>query len=155
MAFPAPWLAHPGPVANRLLHQHLEKQAAEWHSQQTGSGLQGEVRRLVQGTIANDRCSADRVSQLLGMTARTLNRRLGSDGTTFKALRDAVLYDMAQQLLRTTSLDINAVARLLGYAEASSFIHAFTRWSGRTPQHWRRGIVRGHGDGVDPTAAPV
>ncbi len=155
MAFPARWLAHPAPVANPLLHQHLEKQAAEWRDQQLASSFAGEIRRLIHGTITHERCSADRVSQLLGMNARTLNRRLRAEGTTFKALRGEVLYDMAQQLLRTTSLDLTAVAHLLGYAEASSFIHAFSRRSGHTPQQWRRANKRRDDDEVDRTGAPV
>jgi len=153
MHFPASWLAHPVPVANPLLHSHLEKQAAAWHAHQPASGFAGEIRRLIHGTITHERCSADRVAQLLGMSARTLNRRLLGEGTTFRALREEVLFDMAQRLLRTTSLDLTAVAHLLGYAEASSFIHAFTRWSGQAPQPWRRGTAPGTGDGYDQTGA--
>jgi AraC-like DNA-binding protein len=142
MAFPTRWLAHQVSVANPLLHRHLERQAVELRNQQPTSGLAGEVRRLIHGTITHARCSAARISQLLGMNTRTLNRRLMAEGTTFKSLREAVLYDMARQLLRTTSLDVTEVAHLLGYAAASSFIHAFSRWSGRAPQHWRRAIAR-------------
>lgn len=155
MAFPAHWLAHPVPVANALLHQHLEKQAVELRNQQPAFGLAGEVRRLIHGTITHERCGSARVSQLLGMNTRTLNRRLLAAGTTFKTVRDEVLYDMARQLLRTTSLDLTEVANLLGYGEASSFIHAFSRWSGATPQQWRRGITRRNADELDQTGAHV
>ena len=149
LAFPAIWLAHPVPVANPLLHQHLEKQAVEWRDHQPASSFPGEIRRLIHGTMTQERCSADRISQLLGINVRTLNRRLRAEATTFKALRQEVLYETAQELLSTTALDLNQVASLLGYAEASSFIHAFSRWSGHTPQHWRRAIERPHRGVVD------
>ena len=153
LAFPAHWLAQPVPVANPLLHQHLEKQAVELREHQPAAGLAGEVRRLVHGTITHERCSAARIAQRLDMNTRTLNRRLRAEGTTFKALRDDVLHDMARQLLRTTSLNLSEVAQLLGYAEASSFIHAFSRWSGRSPQDWRLGAKQRHDEEVGQTVA--
>ena len=155
LLFPAKWLAHPVLVANPLLHQHLEKQAAELRDRQPASGIAGEVRRLIHGTITHERCSSARVSQLLGMTTRTLGRRLLGEGTTFKAVREEVFYDMARRLLRTTSLDLTEVAHLLGYAESSSFIHAFSRCSGHTPQHWRRAIERHDDGGVDQMDVPA
>jgi AraC-like DNA-binding protein len=155
LVFPTIWLAHRVTDANPLLHHHLEKQAAELRDQQPASGFAGEIRRLIRGTITHERCSAARVSQLLGMNTRTLNRRLLAEGTTFKAVRDDVFHDVARQLLRTTSLNLTEVAHLLGYAEASSFVHAFSRWSGHTPQQWRRGITRPNDDGLDQAATPI
>ena len=80
--------------------------------------------------------------ELLGMHERTLNRRLQVDGTSFRRVRDEVLYSASQQMLRTTSMRLAEVAAALGYAEPSAFIHAFTRWSGQTPDRWRRGHAR-------------
>ena len=49
---------------------------------------------------------------------------------------------MAQQLLANTSMTIAEVAASLGYAEASAFVRAFTRWAGTTPGKWRSGTSR-------------
>ena len=92
--------------------------------------------------LSNPPCSASRVASLLGMHERTLNRRLRADGTNFRRVRDEVLYSASQQMLHTTSMRLAEVAMALGYAEPSAFIHAFTRWSGQTPDRWRRGHVR-------------
>jgi len=54
-------------------------------------------------------------------------------------VRDDARYTMAQQLLTNTSMSIAEVAASLGYAEASAFVRAFTRWSGTTPGKWRPG----------------
>jgi AraC-like DNA-binding protein len=140
LAFPSSWLGRPGPAANKPLHAYLEKQATAMRAHQSDLGFVGEVRRLVHGTIAQERCSAARVSTLLGMNPRTLNRRLLAEGTTFRSVRDDVLHGMARQLLEATSMNLAEVAHVLGYAEASSFIHAFSRWSGQTPQQWRAGV---------------
>ena len=48
-------------------------------------------------------------------------------------MRDDARYAMAQQLLANTSMNIAEIAASLGYAEASAFVRAFTRWAGTTP----------------------
>ena len=142
------------PAANPLLHQHLEQQASELHRHQPASGFAGEVRRLIAGMITQEQCSAARGAQLLGLNTRTLNRKLLAEGTTFRAVRDDVHYGMARQLLRNTSLNLTEIAHLLGYAEASSFVRAFARWSGFAPQRWRREIEqRGRADALAAPAA--
>jgi AraC-like DNA-binding protein len=49
-----------------------------------------------------------------------------------------VLYNLSCQMLAASSMRVAEVAVSLGYADASAFIHAFTRWAGRTPDRWRR-----------------
>jgi AraC-like DNA-binding protein len=141
MTFPAHWLTVSLPAANPTLRQYLQKEAARLQSL-LGQSLVDEVRRMVRATLSNPPCTASRVAQLLGMHERTLNRRLQADSTSFRRVRDEVLYRTSRQMLGTTSMRLAEVAAALGYAEASAFIHAFTRWSGRTPDQWRRENVR-------------
>jgi AraC-like DNA-binding protein len=136
LAFPSRWLAHPVAVADPLLHRHLKQQA---DAMRRDSDFASEVRRLVSGTIAHRVSTAAHVANLLGMHAKTLNRRLLEAGLTFRTVRDDARYAMAQQLLTNTSMTIAEVAASLGYAEASAFVRAFTRWSGTTPGKWRPG----------------
>lgn len=137
MRFPAHWLSLSVPAANPVLHQLLQREAERLHSLQ-GAGLAHEVKRMVRATASNPPSSASRVARLFGVHERTLHRRLQASGVNFRQLRDEVLYDMSQQILSTTSMRLTEVAAALGYAEDSAFIHAFTRWSGRTPDLWRR-----------------
>jgi AraC-like DNA-binding protein len=65
-----------------------------------------------------------------------LRRRLAESGTSFQELLDEVREALAQELL--TTLAVEDVALRLGYAEASSFIHAFKRWKGVTPAVYAR-----------------
>jgi AraC-like DNA-binding protein len=138
LRFPAQCLALSPPAANPTLHQYLRREADRLHAL-LGKGLVVEVRRMVHSTISSPPCNVSRVAQLLGMHERTLNRRLQADGTSFRRLRDEVLHDMSRQMLGNTSMRVADVAVTLGYSEASAFIHAFTRWSGQTPDQWRRG----------------
>lgn len=141
MTFPAHWLAASLPASNPTMYQYLQKEAVRLRSL-LGENLVDEVRRMVRTTLSNPPCNAPRVAQLLGMHERTLSRRLQADGTNFRRVRDDVLHSASQQMLRTTSMPLAEVAAALGYAEASAFIHAFTRWSGQTPDRWRRGHER-------------
>jgi AraC-like DNA-binding protein len=137
LQFPARWLALSPPAANPALHQYLRREADRLQAR-LGKGLVDEVRRIVHSTVSSPPCNVARVAQLLGLHERTLNRRLQADGTSFRRLRDEVLHEMSRQMLGNTSMGVADVAVALGYAEASAFIHAFTRWSGQTPDRWRR-----------------
>ena len=78
----------------------------------------------------------------LGMHRRTLDRQLQHFGVAFKALSDEIRYDVSRQLLADTALPVIAIAQSLHYADPSAFTHAFRRWSGTTPTHWRESARR-------------
>ena len=138
LVFPSRWLAHPVALADPVLHRHLKQQA---DAMRGDSDFASEVRRLVSGAIAHGVSTAAHIAKLLGMHEKTLNRRLLEAGLTFRTVRDDARYAMAQQLLTTTSMNIAEVAASLGYAEASAFVRAFTRWAGTTPGKWRPGAT--------------
>jgi AraC-like DNA-binding protein len=142
IVFASSWLAKPAPAANPQLHRLLEREAASI-ADDTGGGFASAVRRTLSAAIAGTRCTSIHVATLMGIHVRSLNRRLQAEGTTFKDLHDEVRYGVARQLLRTTSMTLSEIASTLGYAEASAFLRAFRRWSGRTPQQWRSANSRG------------
>jgi AraC-like DNA-binding protein len=137
LAFPTTWLRAPVAAANPALHRLLERQAAASRSQ-AGADFVAEVQRIVHGSIAHGACTSKRVSAMLGLHERTLNRRLQGEGTTFMKLREAALYSKSRQLLDLSAMNLAEVAEALGYADATTFIRAFNRWSGQTPAQWRR-----------------
>lgn len=73
----------------------------------------------------------------LSMHPRTLNRRLQAEGNSFRDLMNEARFEVARQLLAGTRMDITEIAFSLGYADPSSFTHAFQRWSGAAPSEWR------------------
>lgn len=79
----------------------------------------------------------DRVAATLGMAPRTLHRHLAAEGTSFRRLLDEVREALAEEMLGQR-MSIYEVAERLGYAEASSFVHAFKRWKGVAPGSYRR-----------------
>ncbi len=81
------------------------------------------------------------VSNALGMSERTLRYRLAEQNTSFSKLRDQLRYQQARQLLQSTNLSIEQVANQLHYNEASAFTHAFIRWSGASPNQYRKSLI--------------
>lgn len=108
------------------------------HRRRARTGIAAEVRaRLVpRGGAAPP--PIDVVAADLNMSTRTLRRHLEAVGTGYRALLDEVRQALAEEMLTTTPLSVSDVAIRLGYAEASTFIYAFKRWTGRTPAAYRR-----------------
>jgi AraC-like DNA-binding protein len=73
------------------------------------------------------------VADRLGVSERTLRRRLAGEGTSYQRLLDEVRASLADELIGTGRLSVEEIAVRLGYAEASSFIAAHRRWTGETP----------------------
>jgi AraC-like DNA-binding protein len=81
--------------------------------------------------------ASDTVAASLGFSARAPRRRLAAAGIRFRALADEVLCSLASRFLRDSSLSVAAVADRLGYSEPASFVRAFRRWTGTTPESFR------------------
>lgn len=136
MVGPAAWLDRPLPTADPLLHLMMRQRVGELAAQ-AGEDVTSRLRRRLPALLAARGASVEAAALDLGLTVRTLNRRLAAEGTSFAALRDEARYAIARQLLRGTAMQVNEIAHQLGYANASALTTAFRRWSGRGPSEWR------------------
>jgi AraC-like DNA-binding protein len=82
--------------------------------------------------------SLEQVAERLGVSARTLKRKLKVEGKAFSDLLDEIALEQARVLLRQPGLSIEQVAERLGYSDVSNFGRAFRRWTGITPAAFRR-----------------
>ncbi len=120
------------------LAQTFEKYAAAIiQKMQPEPDLADSVRSALAEGILNGHATQSEIAQQLGITVRTMNRHLTETGTSFHQIRDQLLRERAETLLREGHLPIAEVAYLVGYAEPSNFHRAFRRWTGRTPTQWR------------------
>jgi AraC-like DNA-binding protein len=132
-------LARPVSSSDEVLTGYLDQLA-----QQLLTGLGAEhtirdrVRRLLWSSLSDGVPDLDEVARRLGMSPRTLQRRLRDEGTTFAAVLRGIRQDMAPPLLRDGRLAVSEVAFLLGYEDPGSFQRAFRRWAGRSPRAFRR-----------------
>ena len=96
------------------------------------TGVTQQTRVLITQHLAQG-APMGAVAAGLGGSERTLRRRLGEQGTSYQELLDEVRASLSTELLTRARLGVEDTALRLGYAEASSFIHAFKRWHGTTP----------------------
>lgn len=97
-----------------------------------------KVERLIADRLTSNRARLDTVAGELGMSGRTLTRRLQNTGHTFNGLLDDLRRDLAQTYLTDSDLTLSEIAYLLGYSEVSAFNHAYKRWTGATPSELRK-----------------
>lgn len=97
------------------------------------------ARRCVASGLLEGEPSLSLVATRLGMSARTFQRRLRDEGTSFGDVVANVRHEIALDRLRDPMVSIQEVAFLLGYSDASTFHRAFKRRTGKTPAEYRRG----------------
>lgn len=137
-SFAAAYLERPLPQGNPRTVAVCEAMCRDVVSaRRARSGLTQHVRVLVTQRVAHG-ATLPAVASDLGLSERTLRRRLAEEGTSFQALLDEVRDSLAGEMLATGRMPVEDVALRLGYAEASSFIHAFKRWRGTTPTRFQR-----------------
>lgn len=101
-----------------------------------GGGLTTLLRRLLLASRGVLPGQADAAAQL-GLSERTLRRRLAEEGVSFRQLADGVRFELVSGYLEDTSLPLDEIAARTGFSDAANLSHAFRRWTGQTPGRWR------------------
>ncbi|HEY6561705.1 MAG TPA: AraC family transcriptional regulator [Polyangiaceae bacterium] len=124
------------PLGLRVVEHELER---AFGSMAASEDLLTAVRRIIsiEVTTRATRADARFVAAALDLRERTLRRRLAAASTSFRALEDEVLEQVARRHLER-GLSVVSVAERLGYAEPASFVRAYRRWTGHTPGRHRR-----------------
>jgi AraC-like DNA-binding protein len=79
----------------------------------------------------------DMISNALGMSGRTMRRRLSKMDTSFTALIDKVRCQLAINLIQYKNVSNESLANDLGYSDAANFYNAFKKWTGNPPSYYR------------------
>jgi len=141
LIFDSSLLALPMMKADPGLCVILDRHAQELLSRRPrADGLINQVRQLLGEALnAGDDPRIETISQKLGISVRTLQRKLKEEGTSHQDLLDEMRSDLSKRYLQEPKLAICEVAYLLGFSEPSAFHRAFRRWTGITPKEFRRG----------------
>jgi AraC-like DNA-binding protein len=98
----------------------------------TESSASAGVRAAVRIALGGGGCTLEGTARSLGVSTRTLQRRLKTEGTSFGAIVDALRRELASVYV-ARGISVPEVATLLGYSDATAFHHAFRRWTGSSP----------------------
>lgn len=108
------------------------------------TSLRAKIEAALMPVLHKGDISVEAVASDMGMSRQTLYRRLRDEGVTFAELLDGLRCRMASDYLTARKVSINETAYLVGFSEASSFVRAFKRWTGKTPADFRKGATLGH-----------
>jgi len=113
-----------------MLRQRMEAAAA-------AQSVAEQVRAVLYELLPSGRTQMSDAARELGMSTRTLQRRLAMENTTWLNVLNATRADLAQHYLRNTSMAPAEVSFLLGFDDPNSLFRAFQRWTGMTPTRFR------------------
>ena len=135
-------LARPLPRMDAQLCGFLRQMASDaLKVRGTPDALLDQMRRIIGEELPRGLPGVDVVARRIGMSGRTLRRRLEAEGTTFREVIDRTRAEMAESYVRDRRLPLSEVAFLLGFSEPSAFTRAFKRWTDSTPGAWRQRLA--------------
>lgn len=140
--FPSALLNAPLGLAPASNPATVKELTAELTRKMRAMSITERTRQMIF-TEMNDGCvSQEHIARELGISSRTLRRRLAEEGQSFQALLDECRMQFAALEFRTRrQLSLSDMAFRLGYSEHSTFSRAFARWSGMAPQEYRRAVA--------------
>jgi AraC-like DNA-binding protein len=132
----ADWvLVHADERLNKILLKTCEESL---HSRKSNtSGLRVTVENTISPLLPHGQAKMNVVAKKLGMSDRTLTRRLAEEGVTFNEILQQLKASLSIRYLEDKSMPISKIAWLLGFEDASSFSHACRRWTGKSPRELR------------------
>jgi AraC-like DNA-binding protein len=107
------------------------------HQKAKRETLRPDLENAIALLLPHGKARIGEIARQLGMSRRTLARRLSSEGLTFTRIVDELRVELAKTYLKDEGLTVSEIAWLLGYREVSALTHAFKRWFGKTPRTMR------------------
>ena len=123
------------PELHAVLTAHAEHELAGLPSAET---IEDRVAAALVRLLPRGERSVEQVASALGMSTRSLQRRLAEHGVSFRTLLHSTRRTLARQYLHREDLEPADIAFLLGFGHVQSFYRAFRRWTGQTPETFRR-----------------
>ena len=130
-------LDRPLPASNRELAQANDRILADYLAELQRNRLVNQVRAALIDELPNGKPSEEVIAQAVYMGARTLQRKLAGEGSSFSKLLDEVRKELAERYIEDQTRTISEVSFLLGFSESSAFSRAFRRWTGEAPSRYR------------------
>lgn len=121
---------------SKFFDTHLETQLGQINDT---SELEQRIVDQIGEALSEGVPTLAEVAGRLGMSTRTLQRRLSADGLAYQDLVLDARRTLSEQLLRRTDFALAEIAFLTGFSDQSTFTRAFKRWHGETPANYRCG----------------
>jgi AraC-like DNA-binding protein len=123
------------PYLHDILTRYCEEAIA--HRGPAHTTLRSKVENAIATQLPHGKVRAEEVAREIGMSRRTLARKLALERLTLGEISKGLKVDLARRYLKDGDLPISQIAWLLGFREVSAFSHAYKRWTGKSPRHSR------------------
>lgn len=130
-------LRQPDLLLLKTLESHASQQINELENDLGSFSL--KVAFAIKKQLNMGQARKELIADELGLSTRTLQRKLVSEGTSYQQLADEIRLDMAKQFLDDSQLAIQDIAYNLGFSDSGSFHRRFKQWTGKTPGEYRSG----------------
>ena len=134
------------PVASRAerMVPHLERHLKDLMrpKETTFDSCAAQVSHIISKRLGQADLEVDSIAAEIGLSSRTLQRRLAEEGTSLRDLVRRHRSHIVDQLLKDPKTKMTVIAHDVGYADATTFSRAFKSWSGETPRDHRVARVR-------------
>jgi AraC-like DNA-binding protein len=128
-------MREPDPALNGILERHAAMLVGQLG---TETDLEGRTRRAILIGLRDTDVLIASTARRLGMSPRTLQRRLQDAGQSYDELLEATRRELARRYLGDATLSIQEVAHLLAFGDLRGFYRAFRRWEDCTPAEYRQ-----------------
>jgi AraC-like DNA-binding protein len=108
-----------------------------WKSSAPARDFVGSIRQAVETLSCRDYPDVRMTADFVGISVRTLQRRLGEAGVSHHMLVAQARFATAAAVLERTDAKILDLALDLGYSDHANFTRAFRRWAGCSPREYR------------------
>jgi AraC-like DNA-binding protein len=133
-------LGKPLPTANTELARANDQIVIDYLAKFDRDRITMRVRSMLLDQFAAGPATQETVARELNLSARSLQRKLHEEGTTYKQLVDDTRRELAAQYVKQSQLSINEITYMLGFSEPSNFTRAFKRWTGESPSEYRLAV---------------
>jgi AraC-like DNA-binding protein len=130
------------PYLNEMLRDYCDQVLAYRRSRE--GPLRITVENAITPLLPHGKARLGNVAQTLGVSSRTLARRLAAEGLSFGEILEQLRSDLARHYVGDASLSISEIAWLVGYQGVSAFSHSYKRWTGRSPKKVRDKLLASH-----------
>lgn len=112
------------------------------------------VGSMARSLLNGGECTPEQAAKALGIHARTLQRRLKDEGSSFEKIKDDARREWAESLLVQPAVTLSQIAQMLDYADSSAFSRSCRRWFGESPRSYRMKLVAARQAKGTPGRAP-
>ena len=139
--FPSSIINSPMNLAPPCEPEVLKKLSADLSRKKRKAPITHRTRQMIFREMIEGCVSQQHIARELGISSRTLRRRLSEEGHSFQGLLDQCRMEFAALEFKIhRKLSLSDMALRLGYSEHSTFSRAFSRWAGMAPQDYRRNV---------------